>query len=121
MIAGESGRRSLPSHPSVSTTQGVYDPDRRERAYQGLDGNDVADDQRQDLRRRQARSSRHQGLRDGLHRRQATAAARQTKDRLLPRQRRMITNPESDDRQRDVDIGELRPDDAAVVIDELIA
>lgn len=122
VIAGESGRRSLPSHPSVQTAKGVYDSDRRERARQGLDGNNVADDQRQDLRRWQARSSRRQGLRNGLHRRQTAAAARQTEDRLLPRQRRMITNPESDDRQCDVDIREpRRPDDVAVVDDELIA
>lgn len=123
VIIGESGRRSVPSHPSVPTTKGVYDSDRRECARQDLDGHNVADDQRQDFRRRQARSSRHQGLRDGLHCRQTTAATRQTEDWLLPRQRRMITNPESDDRQCDVDIREsCRPDDAATIIDdELIA
>lgn len=69
IIAGKSGRRSLPSHPSVSTTESLYAPNRRAHARQDLDGNDVADYQRQALRRRQTRSSRHQGLRDGFHRR----------------------------------------------------
>lgn len=76
LIAGESGRRSLPSHPSVQTTKSVYDSDRREYACQSLDGNNVTDNQRQGFRRRQARPSRYQGLCNGLHRRQTAATTR---------------------------------------------
>lgn len=116
IVTGKSGRRDLPPHSSVPATEGVDGADRRVRAREDRDGDDAADDQRQALRRRQTGPSRHQRLRDRLHRRQATAAAGQTKDRILPRQRRMITNPEPDDRrdQRDVDVrGARRPEDAA--------
>lgn len=123
IVTGKSGRRDLPSHSSVPTTEGVDDADRRVRAGEGRDGDDVTDDQRQALHRRQAGPSRHQRLRDWLHRRQTAVATGQTEDRILPRQRRLITNPEPDDRrQRDVDVRGARwPDDAVVVGDELTA
>jgi len=68
-IAGESRRRCLPSYPNVPAAESLHNPNRRESSSEDLDGDDLAHDQRQAVCRRQARSSRHQGMRDGLHRR----------------------------------------------------
>lgn len=104
IITGKDRRWNVPPYSGVPTTQSFDDTNRRARARQDPDGDDVANDQWQALRRRQARASRHQGLRDRFHRRQTAAAAGQAEDRLLPRQRRMITNLDLDDRQRDVNL-----------------
>lgn len=117
--SGTGGRWRVPSNQSVEKAKNVDDTGGRLRSCQGVHRDNLANDERQAFRGREAGPSRHQGLRVGLRRGQTSSSTWQAEDRVLSRQRCMITNPGNDDCQRDVASGHACRVDDPLVLDEL--
>lgn len=117
--SGTRGRRRVPSDQSVEEAEDVHDTGGRLGSCQGVHGNNLADDERQAFRGREAWPSGHKRVRVGLRRGQTTSPTWQAEDRVLSRQRCMITNPGNDDCQRDVASGHARRVDDPLFLDEL--
>lgn len=117
--SGTGGRWRVPSNQSVEKAENVDDTGGRLGSCQSVHRDDVANDERQAFRGREARPSRNQRVRVGLRCGQTPSSTWQAKDRVLSRQRCMITNPGNDDCQRDVASGHACRVDDPLVLDEL--